>query len=235
MDVRKLAEIALVQVLFVLLALCDVKGGNVEKEYVFLRPVVPLVAQLLRVGDAAIYKNAAEVLSNLIRHDADNVMIEVVVDPKWGIVERLVELFAFADPMDREYGVNAVLDVLTHICSGTEAQTDRVLAQDKFLPSLRAHLQARSNFVKTKAFYILSNILVGPREQRLAILGLGVLEPLMTAIVGSSNKVRNEAAMAYVNVVDPFPLGAHHFSKEQGGEIWPGAQGESGHCEASAV
>ena len=125
--------------------------------------------------------------------DGDNDKIQCVVESN--VVLNLVGLLGCEDPQI----VTPALRALGNIVTGTDAQTDSVIAAGA-LPSFAKLLQSQKMNIVKEAAWAISNITAGNVEQIQKVVENGVLGPLVEVLANGDHKSQKEAAWAVTNL-----------------------------------
>jgi len=167
------------------------RGKDPHPNFAQVRPIVPVMAQLVQSDDLEVMTDAAWALSYLT--DGENEKIEAVVQS--GVVPRLVQLLNHSDSSVITPALRAVGNIVT----GTDTQTQAVLDAGA-LQAFAKLLGSSKETIRKETCWTISNITAGTKVQIDAVLAANLIPLLIQAVQNGDFRTRKEAAWAISNL-----------------------------------
>jgi HEAT repeat protein len=167
------------------------RGKDPHPNFAQVRPIVPVMAQLVQSDDLEVMTDAAWALSYLT--DGENEKIQAVVDS--GVVPRLVQLLGHSDSSVITPALRAVGNIVT----GTDFQTQAVL-ESGALMAFGKLLGSSKETIRKETCWTISNITAGTRQQIDLVIQANLIPLLIQAVAHGDFRTRKEAAWAISNL-----------------------------------
>uniref|UniRef100_M4EPP5 IBB domain-containing protein n=1 Tax=Brassica campestris TaxID=3711 RepID=M4EPP5_BRACM len=156
-----------------------------------VKPALPVLRQLIYLNDEEVLTDACWALSYL--SDGPNDKIQAVIQA--GVCPRLVELLSHPSPTVLIPALRTVGNIVT----GDDSQTQFII-DSGVLPHLYNLLtQNHKKSIKKEACWTISNITAGNQAQIEAVVGAGLVLPLVHLLQNAEFDIKKEAAWAISN------------------------------------
>ncbi|AEE28423.1 importin alpha isoform 4 [Arabidopsis thaliana] len=156
-----------------------------------VKPALPILRQLIYLNDEEVLTDACWALSYL--SDGPNDKIQAVIEA--GVCPRLVELLGHQSPTVLIPALRTVGNIVT----GDDSQTQFII-ESGVLPHLYNLLtQNHKKSIKKEACWTISNITAGNKLQIEAVVGAGIILPLVHLLQNAEFDIKKEAAWAISN------------------------------------
>ncbi len=164
--------------------------GKPQPPFAVVRPMLPLLANLLYSSDMETVTDACWALSYL--SDGSNQCIQTVLSA--GVAPRLVELLGNASASVQTPALRTVGNIVT----GDDAQTQIILNLNG-LPALMWLLDHPKKNIRKEACWTISNVTAGTNEQIQAVINAGIIPKLIQLLHTAEFDIQKEAAWAISN------------------------------------
>ncbi|KAK8532599.1 hypothetical protein V6N13_131912 [Hibiscus sabdariffa] len=165
--------------------------GKPQPSFDQTKPALPTLERLIHSNDEEVLTDACWALSYL--SDGTNDKIQAVIDA--GVCPRLVELLAHPSPTVLIPALRTVGNIVT----GDDMQTQCIINHQALPCLLNLLTNNYKKSIKKEACWTISNITAGNVDQIQAVIGAGIIAPLVQLIQNAEFEIKKEAAWAVSN------------------------------------
>ncbi|CAN8294726.1 unnamed protein product [Cochlearia groenlandica] len=165
--------------------------GKPSTPFEQVKPALPVLQQLISSNDEEVLTDSCWALSYL--SDGPNDKIQAVIES--GVCPRLVELLSHPSPTVLIPALRTVGNIVTGDDSQTQFMIDRGVLQHLYNLLTQNHKKS----IKKEACWTISNITAGTKFQIEAVVGTGLILPLVHLLQTAEFDIKKEAAWAISN------------------------------------
>ncbi|CAN8294678.1 unnamed protein product [Cochlearia groenlandica] len=165
--------------------------GKPSTPFEQVKPALPVLQQLISSNDEEVLTDSCWALSYL--SDGPNDKIQAVIES--GVCPRLVELLSHPSPTVLIPALRTVGNIVTGDDSQTQFMIDRGVLQHLYNLLTQNHKKS----IKKEACWTISNITAGTKFQIEAVVGTGIILPLVHLLQTAEFDIKKEAAWAISN------------------------------------
>jgi len=164
--------------------------GKPPPPFEMVAPALPTLIGLINNADVEVLVDACWAVSYI--SDGPNERIAGVIQA--GVVQRLVELLLYPNPLVQTPALRAVGNIVT----GDDEQTQAVLKFGVCQPLLQLLTHQKKN-IKKEACWAISNITAGNKDQIQEVINQGLIPPVLNLLSTSDFDIKKEAAWVISN------------------------------------